>query len=100
MPGDVRRLAGHTIQVSAAARLYDSRAEIVLKRISPVAGGSTLIPPLSKDDAVEKTSHFSAGHIRPTKKPAQGERRAEHHGNLRQRGRRYGSAAPKACRIA
>jgi hypothetical protein len=36
--GDVRRLAGHTIEVSAAARLYDSRTEIVLKRISPVAG--------------------------------------------------------------
>jgi hypothetical protein len=29
-----------------------------------------LIPPLPKDYDVEKTSHFSAGHIRPTKKPA------------------------------
>lgn len=68
--GDVRRLAGRTIEVRGAVKLYDSRAEIVLKRISQVAGGSTLIPPLPKDYDVEKTGHYSAGHLRPTKKPA------------------------------
>jgi hypothetical protein len=68
--GDVRRLTGHTIEVSGAVKLYDSRAEIVLKRISQVAGGSTLIPPLPKEYDVEKTGHYSAGHLRPTKKPA------------------------------
>jgi len=68
--GDVRRLAGRTIEVRGAVKLYDSRAEIVLQRISQVAGGAMLIPPLPKDYDVEKTGHYSAGHLRPTKKPA------------------------------
>ena len=68
--GDVRRLAGRTIEVRGAVKIYDSRAEIILKRISQIAGGATLIPPLPKEYDVEKTGHYSAGHIRPTKKPA------------------------------
>jgi hypothetical protein len=68
--GDVRRLTGRTIEVRGAVKLYDSRAEIILKRISQIAGGSTLIPPLPKEYDVEKTGHYSAGHLRPTKKPA------------------------------
>jgi len=68
--GDVRRLTGRTIEVRGAVKLYDSRAEIVLKRISQVAGGAALIPPLPKEYDVEKTGHYSAGHVRPTKKPA------------------------------
>jgi hypothetical protein len=68
--GDVRGLAGRTIEVRGAVKLYDSRAEIVLKRISQIAGGATLIPPLPKEYDVEKAGHYSAGHIRPTKKPA------------------------------
>jgi len=68
--GDIRRLAGRTIEVHGAVKLYDSRAEIILKRISQIAGGAALIPPLPKEYDVEKTGHYSAGRVRPTKKPA------------------------------
>ena len=68
--GDIRRLAGRTIEIHGAVKLYDSRAEIILKRISQIAGGAALIPPLPKEYDVEKTGHYSAGRLRPTKKPA------------------------------
>jgi hypothetical protein len=68
--GDIRRLAGRTIEVRGAVKLYDSRAEIILKRISQIAGGAALIPPLPKEYDVEKAGHYSAGRVRPTKKPA------------------------------
>jgi hypothetical protein len=68
--GDVRRLAGHLIEVRGSVKLYDGRAEIILNRISQITGGSTLIPALSKNYDVENRGHYSAGHLRPTKKPA------------------------------
>jgi hypothetical protein len=68
--GDVRRLAGHLIEVRGPVKLYDDRAEIVLNRVSQISGGSTLIPPLPKNYDVENRGKFSAGHLRPTKKPA------------------------------
>ena len=68
--GDVRRLAGHVIEINGPVKLYDGRAEIVLNRVSQLTGGSTLIPPLPKNYDVEKQGHYSAGRLRPTKKPA------------------------------
>jgi hypothetical protein len=68
--GDVRRLAGRTIEIHGAVKLYDGRAEIVLNRIGQITGGAAMIPPLPKDYDVEKRGHYSAGHVRPTKKPA------------------------------
>ena len=68
--GDVRRLAGHVIEIHGPVKLYDGRAEIVLNRVSQLTGGSTLIPPLPKNYDVEKQGHYSAGRLRPTKKPA------------------------------
>jgi hypothetical protein len=68
--GDIRRLTGRTIEVRGAVKLYDSRAEIILKRISQIAGGAALIPPLPKNYDVENRGHYSAGHVRPTRKPA------------------------------
>ena len=44
-------------------------AEIILNRVSQLTGGSTLIPPLPKNYDVEKRRHYSAGRLRPTKKP-------------------------------
>ena len=38
--GDVRRLTGRTIEVRGAVKLYDGRAEIILNRISQIAGGA------------------------------------------------------------
>jgi hypothetical protein len=68
--GDVRRLAGRTIEIRGAVKLYDGHAEIILSRAGQISGGTTLIPPLPKDYDVEKRGHYSAGHLRPTKKPA------------------------------
>jgi hypothetical protein len=68
--GDVRRLEGHVIEIHGPVKLYNGRAEIVLNRVSQLTGGSTLIPPMPKNYDVEKQGHYSAGSIRPTKKPA------------------------------
>lgn len=68
--GDVRRLTGHVIEIHGPVKLYDGRAEIVLNRVSQVSGGSTLIPPMPKNYDVEKEGHYSAGRMRPTKKPS------------------------------
>ena len=68
--GDVRRLTGRTIEILGAVKLYDGRAEIILNRISQITGGAAMIPPLPKNYDVENRGHYSAGHLRPTKKPA------------------------------
>ena len=68
--GDVRRLTGHVIEIHGPVKLYDGRAEIILNRVGQVPGGSTLIPPMPKKYDVEKEGHYSAGRMRPTKKPA------------------------------
>jgi len=68
--GDVRRLVGRTIEIQGAVKLYDDRAEIILKRIGQITGGAAMIPPLPKNYDVENRGHYSAGHVRPTKKPA------------------------------
>jgi hypothetical protein len=68
--GDVRRLKGHVIEIHGPVKLYDGRAEIILNRVTQLTGGSTLIPPLPKNYDVEKQGHYSAGSMRPTKKPA------------------------------
>src|SRR5260370_24261039 len=67
--GDVRRLTGHIIEIRGPVKLYDGRAEIILNRVSQLTGGSTLIPPLPKNYDVEKQGHYSAGRMRPSKKP-------------------------------
>ncbi|SPF46078.1 Nucleic acid binding, OB-fold, tRNA/helicase-type [Candidatus Sulfotelmatobacter kueseliae] len=68
--GDVRRLAGRTIEIHGPVKLYDGRAEIILNRISQITGGAALIPPLPKNYDVENRGHYSAGRLRPSKKPA------------------------------
>ncbi len=68
--GDVRRLTGRVIEIRGPVKLYDGRAEIILSRVSQVTGGSTLIPPMPKNYDVEKQGHYSAGRMKPSKKPA------------------------------
>ena len=68
--GDIRRLAGRMIEIHGSVKLYDGRAEIILNRIGQITGGAAMIPPLPKNYDVENRGHFSAGHLRPTKKPA------------------------------
>jgi len=67
--GDVRRLEGRTIEIQGAVKLYDGRAEIILNRIGQISGGAAMIPPLPKKYDVENRGHFSAGRLRPTRKP-------------------------------
>jgi hypothetical protein len=67
--GDVRRLEGRTIEIRGSIRLYDGRPEIILTRITQIAGGATLIPPLPKTYDVENRGHYSAGRLYPSKKP-------------------------------
>jgi hypothetical protein len=67
--GDVRQLEGRSIEIHGAVKLYDGRAEIILNRISQITGGAAMIPPLPKNYDVENRGHYSAGHLRPTKKP-------------------------------
>jgi hypothetical protein len=66
--GDVRRLAGRVIEIRGPVKMYNGRAEIVLKRVSQLTGGGTLIPPLPKNYDVEKQGHYSAGSIHPPAK--------------------------------
>lgn len=66
--GDVRRLAGRTIEIRGAVKIYDGRPEIILNRISQIEGGAAMIPPLPKNYDVENRGHFSAGRLRPPKK--------------------------------
>jgi hypothetical protein len=68
--GDVRRLAGRTIEIHGTVKLYEGRPEIILNHISQIIGGAAMIPPLPKNYDVENRGHYSAGHLRPTKKPA------------------------------
>jgi exonuclease VII large subunit len=67
--GDVRQLEGHTIEIHGAVKLYDGQPEIILNRISQISGGATKISPLPKKYDVENRGHFSAGRLRPSKKP-------------------------------
>lgn len=67
--GDVRRLAGRTIEIRGAVKNYDGRPEIILSRISQINGGAAMIPALPKNYDVENRGHFSAGRLSPTKQP-------------------------------
>jgi DNA/RNA endonuclease YhcR with UshA esterase domain len=60
--GDVRRLAGRTIEIHGPVQLYQGRAEIILNRVSQVSGGAALLPPLPKDYDVENRGHYNAGY--------------------------------------
>jgi len=68
--GDVRRLAGRTIEIHGPVKLYDGRAEIILNRISQITGGAALIPALPRNYDVENRGHFSPGRLYPTRKPS------------------------------
>ncbi len=68
--GDVRRLAGRSIEIHGAVKAYDGRPEIILSRISQIEGGAAMIPPLPKSYDVENRGHFSAGRRFPSKKPS------------------------------
>jgi hypothetical protein len=60
--GDVRQLAGRTIEIHGPLKGYDGRAQIVLEEARQLSGDAR-IPPLPKNYDVEKKGHYSAGNI-------------------------------------
>jgi len=59
--GDVRQLAGRTIEIHGEVKQYDGRAEIILSQSRQLKGDAGKIPPLPKNYDVEKHGHYSAG---------------------------------------
>lgn len=59
--GDVRQLQGKDIEVHGPIKLYDGRAEIILRDYKQLSGEAAQIPPLPKGYDVEKKGRYSAG---------------------------------------
>jgi hypothetical protein len=59
--GDVRQLAGKTVEIHGPVKLYDNRAEIILNDQRQLKGEGTKIPPMPKTYDVEKKGRYSAG---------------------------------------
>jgi hypothetical protein len=66
--GDVRQLAGRTVEVHGPVKGYDGHAEIIVQDIDQLAGYGVRIPPLPKTYDVEQKGHYSAGNIRRPKR--------------------------------
>jgi len=59
--GDVRQLAGKTVEIHGPVKLYDNRAEIILSDLRQLKGEAAQIPPMPKTYDVEKKGRYSAG---------------------------------------
>jgi hypothetical protein len=59
--GDVRQLQGRTVEIHGSVKLYDGRAEIVLRQFKQLSGEAASIPALPKNYDVEKKGRYSAG---------------------------------------
>jgi hypothetical protein len=66
--GDVRQLAGKTIEIRGEVKEYDGRAEIILENGRQLGGDAVHLPPLPKMFDVEQKGHFSAGSYRASKR--------------------------------
>ena len=62
--GDVRELAGKSIQIRGEVKDYDGRAEIILENRKQLTGEGASLPPLPKNFDVEERGHFSPGQFR------------------------------------
>lgn len=65
--GDIRQLAGKSVEIRGEIKEYDDRAEIILESARQLGGGAMAIPPLPKSFDVEDRGHFSAGQYRAKK---------------------------------
>jgi hypothetical protein len=61
--GDVRNLAGKTIEIHGKVEDYDGHTEIILRRPRQLHGDAANIPPLPKGFDVEKKGRYSAGRL-------------------------------------
>ncbi len=59
--GDVRELAGKLVEVHGPVKLYDGRAEIILRDVRQLSGEAAQIPKLPATFDVEKKGRYSAG---------------------------------------
>ena len=59
--GDVTQLANKEVEIHGPIKLYDGRAEIILKDARQLRGEAAKIPPLPKSYDVEKKGRYSAG---------------------------------------
>ncbi len=59
--GDVRHLAGKTVEIHGPVTMYDNHAEIVLNDLRQLKGEAAQIPPLPKTYDVERKGRYSAG---------------------------------------
>jgi hypothetical protein len=59
--GDVRQLAGRTVELHGTIKEYDGRAEIVISRPSQLGADGGRIPPMPKGFDVENKGRYSAG---------------------------------------
>ena len=75
--GDVRELAGKTIEIHGPIREYDGRAEIILKDTRQLRGSAARLPPVPKEYDVERRGRYRAGkfnHPKPPRKKPHGGR--------------------------
>ena len=66
--GDVRELAGKSVQIRGEVKDYDGRAEIILESRKQLTGEGSALPPLPKNFDVEERGHFSPGQFRAPKR--------------------------------
>lgn len=59
--GDVRQLQGRVVEIHGQVKMYDRRAEIILREARQLTGEAAQIPPLPKSFDVEKKGRYSAG---------------------------------------
>ncbi|MBS1852607.1 MAG: hypothetical protein JST79_17010 [Acidobacteria bacterium] len=59
--GDIRQLQGRMVEIHGAIKLYDGRAEIVLRLFQQLSGEAASIPALPKNYDVEKKGRYNAG---------------------------------------
>ncbi|MGH9508705.1 MAG: hypothetical protein ACRD2M_02115 [Terriglobales bacterium] len=72
--GDVRMLAGKTIEVFGKIRLYDGRPEIILRHARQLDGESAKLPPPPRTYDASRRGKHSAGRYRRAK---EGERKPD-----------------------
>lgn len=68
--GDVRQLAGKQIEIFGKVKLYNGRAEIILKDARQLHGEAAKLPPMPKEYDASRHGRYSAGRYRTKGKPA------------------------------
>ena len=68
--GDVRKLAGMSIEIFGKIKLYQGTPEIILKDARQLHGEAAKLPPMPKEYDASRHGHYSAGRYRTKGKPA------------------------------